>query len=137
MRPSVTRCLQTLLIGGTALCLAAPAAADDAAGNPQVVKIHADWCGTCVKLNPTWEALREKHADSVDFIILDVTNDITRAAAENTAEQRGLDRVFETYGGRTGTVLVMRAAAGEPVAVLKGKTDVADYDEPIARARES
>ncbi len=24
---------------------------------PMVVKIHADWCGTCTKLNTTWEAL--------------------------------------------------------------------------------
>ncbi len=137
MNSLATRWFQTVLIGCAALCLAAPAAADPATANPQVVKIHADWCGTCVKLNPTWDALREKHSDSVDFIVLDVTDDATRAAAQSTAEQRGLESVLETYGGRTGTILVLRSSGAEPVAVLKGNTDVAAYDEPIAKARES
>ena len=139
MRSIVTR---ILLLAAASLWLAAPTGAaptgaEEAAGNPQVVKIHADWCGTCVKLNPTWEALREKHGDAVDFVILDVTDDASKASARTTAEQRGLEGVLETYGGRTGTVLVLRATGGEPVAVLKGKTDVAAYDAPIAEARDS
>ncbi len=134
MRTIVTR---ILLVGCALLWLAAPAAADEAHANPQVVKIHADWCGTCVKLNPTWDALREKHGDSVEFVILDVTNDETKAAAETTAKQRGLEEVLTTYGGQTGSIAIVGASGGEPVAVLKGETDIAAYDEPIARARES
>jgi hypothetical protein len=34
-------------------------------------------------------------------------------------------------------VLVLPAGASDPVAVLKGRTDVAAYDGPIAEARES
>ena len=126
-----------LLVLGLLLCLVAPAGAEDATANLRVVKIHADGCGTCVKLNPTWEALRSKHGDAVDFVVFDVTDDDAKAAAAQTAKARDLEAVLATYGGRTGTILVLGPAGGEPVAVLKGETDVARYDAPIAEARES
>ena len=126
-----------LLCGALMLFSAPSAGAGEQSDNPQVVKIHADWCGTCTKLNPTWDALREKYGDSVDFVVLDVTDRKAKAASEATAQQRGLEQVFKTYGGRTGTILVVGPAGGEPVAVLAGETDVAAYDEPIAQARSS
>jgi thiol-disulfide isomerase/thioredoxin len=119
------------------LLIAPGAGAGEQSGNPQVVKIHADWCGTCTKLNPTWDALREEYGDSVDFVVLDVTDREAKSASEATAKQRGLEQIFKTYGGRTGTILIVAPGGDEPVAVLAGETDVAAYDEPIAEARSS
>ena len=43
-------------------------AADDAS-KPFVVKIHADWCGTCRRLEATLEALRERTGDDVRIVV--------------------------------------------------------------------
>jgi len=139
MRSIVTTALicVALSCGALTLLIAPGAAAGEQSGNPQVVKIHADWCGTCTKLNPTWDALREEYGDSVDFVVLDVTDREAKSASEATAKQRGLEQIFKTYGGRTGTILIVAPGGDEPVAVLAGETDVAAYDEPIAEARSS
>jgi thiol-disulfide isomerase/thioredoxin len=134
--PTALLCV-ALSCGALMLLIAPGAGAGEQSGNPQVVKIHADWCGTCTKLNPTWDALREEYGDSVDFVVLDVTDREAKSASEATAKQRGLEQIFKTYGGRTGTILIVAPGGDEPVAVLAGETDVAAYDEPIAEARSS
>ena len=74
---------------------------------------------------------------AADVLSVDVTDREAKAASEATAQQRGLGQIFETYGGRTGTILIVGPGGSEPVAVLIGETDVAAYDEPIAEARSS
>jgi thiol-disulfide isomerase/thioredoxin len=128
----------TLLTSVLALGLLASGPALGEAGetraNPTLVKIHADWCGTCTRLAPTWEALRRRHGEAVDFVVFDVTSDATRSAAAKLAAERGLERILETYGARTGTIAVIGKSGGDPLAVLKGVTDVDAYDAAIAKA---
>ncbi len=47
--------LTCVLIAGALAAIGAAPAAD--AAKPWVVKIHADWCPTCVRLMPTWERI--------------------------------------------------------------------------------
>lgn len=142
--PALSRALvAAALLAALALFVALGAAQADhhdeaaSAGQPMLVKIHADWCGTCTRLNPTWEALQKRHGKEVDFVIFDVTDDATRAECERVAKERGLEALLETHGSRTGTIAVLGAGGGEPVAVIKGETDVDAYDAPLAKARES
>lgn len=125
----------------SALVLALPVLAGDmkaaTEGAPIVVKIHADWCGTCRKLNPTWEELQTKYGDSVRFVILDVTDksDVENSLAE--ADKLGIREVFDQYKSKTGTIAVVNGKTLEVVEVMKGQTDVAKYAPAIERASES
>ncbi len=95
-------------------------------GKPMVVAIHADWCGTCTRLEPTIDAVRSEVGSDARVVVLDVTD---RAAVERSrarAEELGISAFFDRYKGRTGTVAVLDAA-GTPVEVLTGETDPARY----------
>ena len=101
---------------------------------PMVVKIHADWCGTCTKLNTTWEALRKEHGDSVEFVILDVTDRSSTSSSRELAESLGIAVLFDQYKSKTGTIAVVNGVTLQPVAVLRGELDVARYRPAIEKA---
>jgi len=109
------------------------AAAD--ASRPFVVKVHADWCGTCLRLAPTWEALQAQLGDGARLVVLDVTDRARLAAARAQAERLGLSTFFEAHKSKTGTVAVLRGDDRAPVEVLKGVTDAARYRDAVEAAR--
>jgi thiol-disulfide isomerase/thioredoxin len=117
------------------LLRAAPLSAGEA-GPPFVVKIHADWCGTCVRLPPTFEALEKELDGDARLVVLDVTDAQTAERSRAEAERLGVEASYEEYRGRTGTVGVLDAS-GRPVAVLKGATQVAKYLVALAKARQA
>ena len=102
-----------------------------------MVKIHADWCGTCRKLNPTWARLREIHGDAVRFVVLDVTDRDSIARSLLDADRLGIRPIFNQYRSRTGTIAVVDGRTLEAVEVLKGQTDPERYAAAIARATAS
>jgi thiol-disulfide isomerase/thioredoxin len=109
--------------------------ADADASKPFLVKIHADWCGTCARMNPTFEALEQKLGDQTRIVVLDVTDKETVAASRSEADRLGIRTFFDQYKSRTGTVGVLRGDTRETVALLSGETDVARYEEVLKRAR--
>ncbi len=102
-----------------------------------LVKIHADWCGTCTMLNATWDALRKEHAGKVRFVILDVTNQKTLERSRAEAERLGLGDLFERYKASTGTVAIVDSASGRTVRVMKGELDASKYRPVIANLLDS
>ena len=117
----------------------APVAAEPAATEqtPIVVKIHADWCGTCRKLNPTWASLQQIYGDRVRFVVLDVSDRDALAQSMLEADRLGIRALFNAYRSRTGTIAVIDGRTLQAVEVLKGETDPARYAAAIARATES
>ena len=107
--------------------------ADDPS-RPFVVKIHADWCGTCVRLDPTIEALRESLGSRARIVVFDVTDKGTLARATTEADRLRLRAFFDQYKSKTGTVGVLHGATREPVSVFKGELDTAKYEAAVARA---
>ncbi|WOO39604.1 thioredoxin domain-containing protein [Rubellicoccus peritrichatus] len=74
-----------------------------------VVKVHADWCGTCRALEPRIEALKQEFkGKDVEFVTFDLTNDKTKAASKKLADSKGLTNVYKN-NGKTGVVLVFPA----------------------------
>jgi thiol-disulfide isomerase/thioredoxin len=131
------------LVALLALCAAAVAAgaetevpADADKSRPFVVKVHADWCGTCTKLNPTWEEMQVKIGDDARFVIFDLTDKQAVLHSRAEAERLGLTPFLTRHKRSTGTIAVLDGASREPVIVLRGDTDVAKYEEAVARARE-
>lgn len=111
-------------------------AEETAATTPLVVKIHADWCGTCTKLNPVMTQLEERVGPDARVVVLDVTDKAAVEASRAKADSLGISAFFDAYKGKTGTVGVL-TAAGEPVDVFKGELSVDAYVAALAKAAET
>lgn len=124
------------LAAAAALSVLGFAAHAQEAGKPMIVKIHADWCGTCTRLNPTFEALREQVGSEALIVVLDVTDRRAVDRSRAKAEALGIVAFFDEYKGQTGTVGVLDAS-GKPVKVMKGVTDPARYVDALKLAKEA
>ena len=99
------------------------------------MKIHADWCGTCTRLDGPLDALQKKEGDNARYVLLDVTDREAVTASLAEADRLGIRTFFDEYKGRTGTVGVLDGSTRKPVSVLKGEMDVVVYEEALAEAR--
>lgn len=107
------------------------------AGRPLVVKIHADFCPTCIDLGPTWVALDARAAGDARMIVLDVTNEQRFAKTVRIARYMKLGDFLEQNMEATGTIAVLHGETREPVAVFRGERRLAPYLAAIERARRS
>ena len=127
----LTTCLYAL---GAQAGSAAPVSAESDASKPFIVKIHADWCGVCQRLTPTFDALNEKLGDGARFVVFDVTDKETAAASRDEADRLGIRSFFDSHKSKTGTIAVLHGATREPVVVLGGVTDTSRYEAAVAIA---
>lgn len=102
---------------------------------PYVVQIHAEWCGTCKAIEPTWQALQSEVGDRATFVTLDVTDRSAFDASKARAEELGIHDFFLDYRRQTGTVAVIDCETREPVSILRAEHDLAKYREAIAQAQ--
>jgi len=124
-----------LLAGASRAGERAPVSDAADASRPFVVKIHADWCGVCTALVPTWHELDSELGDGARLVLLDVTDRRTFAASQAEARRLGIKDFFDRYKARTGTIGILRGDTRERVKVLQGVRDVAPYEAAVARAR--
>jgi thiol-disulfide isomerase/thioredoxin len=129
------------LVSPLSSLLATSAAADDAEdtcqATPIVVKIHADWCGTCKVLDSIWTQLESDMGDQVQVVKLDVSDRVAFQESQATAKELGLEDFFQEYRSKTGTIAVLDCNSREPVAVMNGELDLGKYREAIAEASRS
>lgn len=141
-RISISRVSRALIFSVALLSAASAPGADTAisaaqdVSKPFVVKIHADWCGTCRMLEPTLTALDEKIGPSARIVVLDVTDRETYAAAAAEAKRLGIESFFDQYKSRTGIVGVLDGSTRETIEVLSGELDVTVYERVLTQARE-
>jgi thiol-disulfide isomerase/thioredoxin len=129
----LTRSILVLVAGLlVAIAFGSPAVSSETA-QPLFVKVHADWCGTCTKLEPTWSALQEEFGGEATFVVLDVTDRGKLAHAQAEADQLGIEAFFAAYKAKTGTIGILDAKTGDPIAVMKGETNVDRYREALKR----
>ena len=105
--------MQTRCVLFALLLMASPALAGtvqvDGEGSPAlyVVKVHADWCGSCKALAPVLEEVRETlTAESVLFLELDVTDEARTAQARLLAVALGIEDHLKA-NNKTGLVLLI------------------------------
>ena len=80
------------LVFATALAQAGDTqvSASEDASRPFVVKIHADWCGTCRRLEGPLESLQDREGANARYVVLDVTDRDVAAASLAEAERLGI-----------------------------------------------
>ena len=100
-----------------------------------VVKFHADWCGACQMLSGPLESLQGDFAGQpVDFVRFDLSNEATTAASRPRAARLGLSEIFESYGTKTGFVLVIDAETNRIVGEIRANQDFATMSDLLARS---
>ena len=131
-----TRCV---LFSFALLLMASPALAGtvqvDGEGSPAlyVVKVHADWCGSCKALTPVLEEVREALADDpVLFLELDVTDEARTAQARLLAVALGIEDHLKA-NNKTGLVLLINPGDN---ALLETLTRKNSDDEMVGKIKE-
>jgi thiol-disulfide isomerase/thioredoxin len=135
MRHAITRSTVLALAAVFSLALAGSSAQAEEAKTPLIVKIHADWCGTCQKLEPTFEELEQQVGSDARIVVLDVSDRDAVARSSAEADRLGIREFFDAYKGKTGTVGVL-AADGKPVSVMKGELDTSKYLSAVKKAKQ-
>ena len=120
-------------LAGIAVADAGDAAAD-CETKPYVVKIHADWCGSCRATQATWDRVVAELADQATMVRFDVTDRASYEVAVAEAEEFGLSDFLQDYRRRTGTIAVLDCRTREPLVVLSGERDFTKYREAIEKA---
>jgi len=110
-----------------------------------VVKVHADWCGSCKALVPILDEVRETmSAEPVLFLTLDVTDEDRTGQARLLAAALGIEQHLKT-NNKTGLVLVINPSdktlletltkentADEMIGKIEGHiAETADEDEDM------
>ena len=54
-----------------ALLLAGATVQAEESGKPMIVKIHADWCGTCTRLEATFKELEQQIGSDARIVVLE------------------------------------------------------------------
>lgn len=107
------------------------------ASRPLVVKIHADFCPTCIALDSTWSQLDARVGDGARMVVLDVTNEERFQDTVRIARYMGLGDFLEKHMEDTGTIAILHGATREPLATFHGERDLARYLSALERARRS
>lgn len=75
---------------------------------PIVAIIAADWCPYCKRIDPVVKDVMSSYMEKLHFVVFDVTNDATIAAAKEKAEKLGMSDFFNEYKDKTSTVAVLK-----------------------------
>jgi thiol-disulfide isomerase/thioredoxin len=103
-------------------------------GKPTIVKIYADWCSACQRLQPVTESLQQQFGEQANFVIFDVSNRSTTQAAEAKARELGLSDFLATYRSQTSTVAIINPSNGQILRQFRYNFNQQDYVNGIQNA---
>ncbi len=75
---------------------------------PIVAIIAADWCPYCKRIDPVVKDVMSSYSEQLQFVVFDVTNAATSAAAKEKAEELGIGKFFDENKAKTSTVAVLK-----------------------------
>ena len=97
-----------------------------------VVKVHADWCGSCQALDPILDEVRKAVADEpVLFLELDVTDAALTAQSRLMAAAIGVEEHLKA-NNKTGLVLLIHSADKSLLETLTRKNSA---EEMVGKIR--
>ena len=103
-------------------------------GKPVVVDVYASWCSKCQNIAPTVSELKKEYDGKVEFVVLDVTDKTTTAAAEATAQELGLSKFLAENKTQTGSITIVDPATGKILAQHRNNADKMAYTKVLDAA---
>jgi thiol-disulfide isomerase/thioredoxin len=103
-------------------------------GKPVVVDIYASWCPSCKNIAPTLAALRKTYGDKATFVVLDVSDKTTTAAAEKKAQELGLSEFLTANKSNTSHVEIIDPATNTTLQKYDNNADKAAYTSVLDKA---
>jgi thiol-disulfide isomerase/thioredoxin len=100
-------------------------------GKPVVVDVYASWCPACKNIAPTVSQLEKKYAGKVEFVVLDVSDKSTTAAAEAKAKELGLSEFLATNKNQTGSLTIVDPATGNILAQHRNNSAIDAYTKVL------
>ncbi|WP_159788441.1 TlpA family protein disulfide reductase [Sodalinema gerasimenkoae] len=96
-------------------------------GKPVLVDVFATWCAACENIAPTLAQLKEDYDETVNFVILDVSDRSTTAEAEAKAKELGLQEFLEANKSQTGMLTIVEPETGRILAQHRNNPNLEDY----------
>jgi len=103
-------------------------------GKPVVVDVYASWCPACKNIAPTASELKREYDGKVEFVVLDVSDKTTTAAAEATAQELGLSKFLAENKTQTGSLTIVDPATGKILAQHRNNADKMAYTKVLDAA---
>jgi thiol-disulfide isomerase/thioredoxin len=103
-------------------------------GKPVVVDVYASWCPACKNIAPTVSELKKEYDGKVEFVVLDVSDKTTTAAAEATAKELGLSKFLAENKTQTGSLTIVDPATGKILAQHRNNADKMAYTKVLDAA---
>ena len=103
-------------------------------GKPVVVDVYATWCPACKNIAPTVSDLKKEYEGKVEFVVLDVSDKSTTAAAEATAKELGLSKFLAENKTQTGSLTIVDPATGKILAQHRNNPDKVAYTKVLDTA---
>ena len=103
-------------------------------GKPVVVDVYASWCSACKNIAPTVAELKKEYDGKVEFVVLDVSDKATTAAAEATAKELGLSKFLAENKTQTGSLTIVDPATGKILAQHRNNADKMAYTKVLDAA---
>ncbi|MEA5490318.1 MULTISPECIES: thioredoxin domain-containing protein [Pseudanabaena] len=103
-------------------------------GKPVVVDVYASWCSACKNIAPTVSDLKKEYEGKVEFVVLDVSDKSTTAAAEATAQELGLSKFLAENKTQTGSLTIVDPATGKILAQHRNNADKMAYTKVLDAA---
>ncbi|WP_107669306.1 thioredoxin domain-containing protein [Cyanothece sp. BG0011] len=108
--------------------------AQELQGKPVVVDIYASWCAACKNIAPTLAQLEKDYAESVNFVVLNVSDQSTTTQAQTKAKKLGLAKFLKENKTQTGMLTIIDPATGEILAQHRNNPNIADYQTVLDKA---
>jgi hypothetical protein len=97
---------------------------------PFVIKLHAQWCVTCLATKEVWSEIEAAYSRQANLVVFDFTSDASTDVSRADAKRLGLEKVFEENDS-TGTILVVDGRTKDVVASIVGSRDFSEYRAAI------
>lgn len=100
-------------------------------GKPVVVDVYASWCPACKNIAPTVSQLEKKYAGKVEFVVLDVSDKSTTAAAEAKAKELGLSEFLAANKTQTGSLTIVDPVTGNILSQHRNNSAIDVYTKVL------
>lgn len=102
-----------------------------------LVRVHADWCLVCARLDTTFTKLERRLSGRAELLVLEVSDREALAMARELALAHDLASFFQAHRSSPGTAALLRRGTQEPLWLFRGELDPDVYVAAVTAATQA